>query len=504
MKNLQYLMPLVLLGACSASPDESAQSDKKVSPFLLSDQKASAEFAVMRKAAPFQDNNGVMPPPGNPVFKLNHAWPSQPLPPLTNAPWQAAIGNGPINVKNAPAYGTALKAAVAANGRALISQGGGSFDASGGKWYNEPWLGSQRESISGTYGAGEFGPAIFPGTGLRATFNTHVLTYYDERAAATLNKVWGSTAMTPDLSGSNAQFDEGAIVVKAALFASIDPNQKTGWWDAMDGAASWNMMLDQDQTPGNTTPAVVWPGYVAQFDIIVKDSQSSPQTGWVFMTLVYDSRIQSNEIWDKMVILGVQWGNDPQATKDGDPLVENWNNPNAPLYATQTLGWGGRLSGPNDGGRNDIAVNGKIIKNAPDSSCMSCHSTSQWNVAGHNMPTFLLPSYSPAAGSKGPPFQTCGDDGKPNPNGNYICSPAPGSPQWMKWFQNRRGDQPMDAGSVATDFDEVFAFKSLKLWWAAVGPADQAVPMLTRVPNSSVRLNQYNGAPIRPQPTKEN
>jgi hypothetical protein len=154
---------------------------------------------------------------------------------------------------------------------------------------------------------------------------------------------------------------------------------------------------------------------------------------------------------------------------------------------------GGRLTGPNDGGRNDIAVDGKVIRNAPDSSCMSCHSTAQWNIARHRMDSFLLPSF---ATDTPPGFQLCGEDGKPDPNGSIICSPAPGSKEWMKWFQNRPGTEAMDAGSFATDFDEVFSFKSLKLWWAAVGPADQKLPMLMRSPAQGPRFNQYTGAPI--------
>jgi len=53
----------------------------------------------------------------------------------------------------------------------------------------------------------------------------------------------------------------------------------------------------------------------------------------------------------------------------------------------------------------------------------------------------------------------------------------------MTWFKNRPGTVAMDPGSFATDFDEVFAFKSLKLWWLAVGSKDQALPML-RVQNT--------------------
>ena len=444
---------------------------------------------ALRGATPFQSNNGSVPPPevySGPLFALNHAWPTQPLPALHNAPWQEAIQNGRITTQNARAYAEALKAAVSINGRNLIMHYD-TWDAAKAQWYNEPWLGSQREAIHGSYEAGEFGPAIFPDTGLRATFNTHVVTYYDQRAAYSLYKFWGRTAMNPSLQTQSAQFDEGSIIVKPAIFASEDTTKPLDWWDAMNGAQVWNLYVGVGSSDAKPQ---LWPAYVAQFDIIVKDSQSSPDTGWVFMTLVYDSSARG-DVWDKMVPLGVQWGNDPQATAANMPLQENWNNPRAPLYATQTLGWGDRLSGPNDGARNDIAVNGVVMKNAPDSSCMSCHSTAQWNVTAHKMDSFLLPSFPSSAA---PGFQLCGADGKPDPDGSNICSPAPGSADWMRWFQNRLGTQPMDAGSIATDFDEVFSFKSLELWWLAVGTPTQLAPLL----NGS-RFNQYNGAPLPKQ-----
>lgn len=480
----RHLLLIPLLGAAlGISADTLAETAFQA--------KGKQALSAVRSATPFQNNDGAVPSKTvyqGPLFALNHAWPTQPLPPLKDAPWQKAINNGPITVENAHLYADALKAAVTENGRHLIMNYD-TWDAASAHWYNEPWLGSEREAIHGTYAAGAFGPAIFPNTGLRAPFTTQVLTYYDERAAYSLDHLWGMSAYKPTLETQNAQFEEGAIVVKAAVFTSADPKQELNWWDAMNGAQIWQLFIGVGS--GDPAPQV-WPGYVAQFDIVVKDSQSSPKTGWVFMTLVYDASAPG-DIWDKMVPLGVQWGNDPQATKDGMPLQENWINPKAPLYSTETLGWGGRLSGPNDGARNDIAVNGAVMNNAPDSGCLSCHSTAQWNVKQHKMVSFLLPSFATA---KPPGFELCGDNGKPDPSGNYICSPAPGSTHWLKWFQNRLGTEPMDKGSFATDFDEVFSFKSLPLWWAAVGPKTQTLPLLTRVPGNGPRFNLYNGAPL--------
>lgn len=51
-----------------------------------------------------------------------------------------------------------------------------------------------------------------------------------------------------------------------------------------------------------------------------------------------------------------------------------------------------------------------------------------------------------------------------------IVSPEPGSQLWMKWFQDRKGDQPMDAGNIAGDFDMVLTFKALPAWNKAMNP----------------------------------
>jgi len=456
-----------------------------------------AAVAGSTATTPFQTNNGKMPPPGQypgPYFVLNHAWPTRPLPPLVNPPWRVAIHNGTINTQNAGAYANALRQYVSVNARDLILNYK-TWDAAKAHWYNEPWVGGQREAISGTYAAGEFGQGIFPGTGLRTQFNTNVLTYYDERAAYTLSKVWGATAMSPHILPSATQFEEGSVIVKVAVFASETQGMQLGWWDAMNGAQVWPLYIGVG-AQSNSPPPQLWSGYVAQFDIIVKDSKSSPKTGWVFTTLVYDSRVPGNA-WDKMIPLGAQWGNDPQATQPGQPLTENWINPNAPLYATQTLGWGGRLSGPNDGARNNIAIDGQVLQNEPDSSCMSCHSTAQWNSPQHKMVTFLLPSFATNAKYG---FLFCDANGKPLPAGTpgpNICSPAQASTGWMKWYQNRLGTQAMDMGSVATDFDEVLSFKSLRYWWLAIAPPGAAMPMVMDTPPShGVHFNQYTGAPL--------
>ena len=452
---------------------------------------------------PFLTNNGQIPLKeqySGPLFTLSHDWPTS-VTPLKDPPWINAIGGGQISTRNAGAYVEALKRYVSANGRSLILDYA-HWDAKKAGWYNEPWLGIEREAIHGTYEAGQFPPSTFPGTGLRATFDTLVLTYYDGRAAYTINKLWGPSAMKPAVTTANAQFVEGAIVVKAALFTNDDPAGPSDWWDAVKGAAEWPLFVSLPEALKPPAVPQVVKGYVMQFDIIVKDSKSAPKTGWVFSTLVYDANA-TGDAWDKMVPLGAMWGNDPEANSalsPPPPLHENWINPKAPKYSTETLGWGGRLSGPNDGAQNAIVVDGKVLPNAADSSCMSCHGPSEWSLTTNSQASFLLPSFPNP--TPPPPFKPC-SDGNPN-DPPSICSPAAGSPDWMRWFQDRAGTAPQDQGSVALDYDEVFAFKALPLWWKATGPADQPPPFLFvrggRNPAiGEERFNQYTGAPLRNQ-----
>jgi len=281
----------------------------------------------------------------------------------------------------------ALKQYVAPGARKLLLDPG--WDAASAHFYTEPWLGSIRESIHGTYAASTFGPDVFSGTGLKTTFDTYVVTWYDERAAHTLYKVWGHDGLNPAIASENFQFAEGSVIVKAAVFVSDDPQMQNNWWPVTKGAAQWPLFLAiPERRPG---PAAVVYGYVMQFDIIVKDTVAAPKTGWVFSTLVYDAKASGGDAWETMAPLGAMWGNDPDvnsALKHPPPLAETWINPAAPKYARQTLGWGGRLAGPNDGARNDIQVGRNAMSNQPDSSCMSCHGPAQWQPGPRGRESF--------------------------------------------------------------------------------------------------------------------
>jgi hypothetical protein len=398
---------------------------------------------------PFASNNGQIPPnwKGH-LFELSHAYPTVVPPVQGDPPWQVAIGKGRITVDNAAAYVAALKEAIAPDMKIMLLNNA-AWNAAKRGWYNEPWLGSLRESLHGMYvGSADFPKALFDGSGLTKDFSTYVLTYYDDRAANSLFRVWGRTAMKPVLSPGPQQFDENGVIVKAAFTTA-----NADVWPVMQGALQWPLYITTNATTGDhQTPQVDQASFM-QFDLIVKDSKSAPKTAWVFATLVYDANAPGNDVWEKMVPLGAMWGNDPEsnsAQPSPPPLRENWINPAAPAYAKMTLGWGGRLSGPNDGALNDAIIGsktGKKASNLPSSSCMSCHGPSEWPMKSFLLPTTTMPP------------QVVDND--------YLVMWPPGSPEWMRWFQSRPGTQPQDPGTVAFDYDMVYVFKSLPAWQKA-------------------------------------
>jgi len=447
--------------------------------------------------SPFADSNGLMPPNYHgPLFKLSHDYPAALSTLPGELPWRKAIGGGPITVENAGAYASALKDYVAADMRLMLTESS-SWDAARLGWYSEPWTGFLREATHGAYvGSSPFPAGLFNGSGLTKPFTTYVLTFYDKRAGNVLYNIWGKDATKPTITTDATQFGEGAVVVKAA-FSSANADV----WPVMQGAQQWTVYISTNATKHpqpSPTPQLDQVSFF-QFDIIVKDTQSAPATGWVFTTLVYD-KDASGDFWDKMVPLGAMWGNDPQInseTSPNEPLTQTWINPRAPAYSKMTLGWGGRLSGPNDGAVNDAVIDGPVplvAPNLPSSSCMSCHSVAEWPMKSFLLPTATDPQAFPPQGFT---------------NSDYLVMWPPGSTQgpspdntaaWTHWFQSRPGTVPADTGTVAFDYDMVATFKSLIAWAAATASAGGAPASIEAARRTTVPLigGSYNGRNFRP------
>jgi hypothetical protein len=423
----------------------------------------SASLAADPFAEPMRPPKDVY---DGPLFELSVDYPD--LTEETDGlfPWQEAIGGGYITVENASAYAAALKLAVSKDMEILMYDFE-NWNAASAGWFNQPWLGTIRDGIHGTYQGSSFPAEMFPVSALAAPMTTHVLVYYDKLASQSLRNVWGEEAMdpVPGLEAGSVQMVEGSMVVKPALTTA-----DASIWPPMEGAQSWPIYA----SPDGNEPVSLFNAQFFQFDVVVKDSVSAPKTQWVYMTLVYDKDAEGTTNWDKMVPLGVMWGNDPDVNspidcnylppnQDCPALSETWINADAPIYAKETLGWGGRLSGPNDGA---VDINASVLQ--PDgsyktydgryamSSCMGCHGS-----ASFEMGSFLLPSPS-----------VCEDDKcSPTVNqdvGGLVYYPA-GSAEFMEWFQDRPGYEPQVAGTIALDYGMNYAFKALPQWFMQTG-----------------------------------
>lgn len=409
---------------------------------------AFTSLSLLGAEDPFANSQTPLPPQyEGPRFALSHAYPADlPVPPM---PWRETLKGQPISKETAGAYTDVLKETVTADMKVLIADYP-AWNAGERGWFNQPWLSSIREPIHGMFQATTTNTSLFNDPSIKVKYmNDFGAVYYNSTAALTLGRFWGNTAMKPNLITEAAQFPEGSIIVKLA-FTQITAEE----WPLLAGSPSWQVFASKvDPESGNpASKPTLFNVQLLQMDIIVKDSVAAPQTGWVFSTLVYDNRIQG-DFWQRMIPLGAMWGNDPDVNSPAQqgfraPLNETWINPASPAYAQATLGWGGRLSGPND---QAVQAPGEYIDpstgkpgTAPvaNSSCMSCHSPAEWQNQ-----SFLMPGHI-------------------DPNLGYVMA-TPGSPDWFRWFQNRPGTVPMDAGSIALDYDMMFSFKALRLWAAA-------------------------------------
>jgi len=429
--------------------------------FELPGKRGSVTHHKKGPILPFE--NSYLPVPkdftGN-TFSLRHDYPvmgSVETP--ETYPWKAVTGNGAITQSNSLDYVQALKEYISTDMKKLLYDYD-NWKPSEEPWYQSIWLGQVREPIHGMYVGSAF-PAKSLGNTQKDSLTTYVYTLYDKTAAQTLNNIWGTdsiNAYEPNLKDAKkTQYAEGSVIVK---FAFVNYSNSTNDWAPLNGSVAWDVYTDVlagSQAAIKGATPTIRTLKLMQCDIIVKDTNASPVTGWVFSTLVYDNNL-SGDAWDKMVPLGATWGNDPDIITLNKgaleaPVVvnklleENWVNPETPLYSRSTLGWDGRLSGPNDGavfGGKITAKDSLTYNNLASVGCLGCHSTAQYKD-----PSFLVPLVPPTLSEV------------------YT----PGSPEWLDYFKNRQGTKPKNSGTdrIGLDFDMVTSFKAIPAWKKATG-----------------------------------
>jgi len=231
------------------------------------------------------------------------------------------------------------------------SAGGVSASLRQQKWYPAPRMiygdpsnPGSREAVHGM--TRERSVRVRELAGNTRRFVNYAVAYYDARGARTYNQVWSPSTPGIDVADtSHMQFAEGSLVFKL-LFSAAKPSDFPV--DILDGSVKTTV---QPNAGGQAVTV-----RLLQIDIAVKDNRAGT-TGWYFATYAYDRNFNNASPWRKMVPVGLMWGN-----KIGSPIKESWLNVNAPAYALNHLGAGGRLNGPVDN---------------PLSACMSCHSTAQ-------------------------------------------------------------------------------------------------------------------------------
>jgi hypothetical protein len=224
-------------------------------------------------------------------------------------------------------------------------------------WYHMPWrdYGSRgREFVHGLTMEFPSQPKYLdPRQGSKHF--TWAKAMYNPIAAYTLGKVWPNPAAGPTMSA--ALFAPGATIAKL-LFTTADSTDVP----EVQGTYVWQANIYTDPAC-DTLPCArsVQPVRLIQMDVAVKDPRA-PVTQWVFGTFVYDKDARGASVWERMVPLGLMWGNDPQITSSStDTTLKDSRILQVKMF--EHLGCHGRLSGPLDN---------------PKSACMSCHMAAQF------------------------------------------------------------------------------------------------------------------------------
>jgi hypothetical protein len=179
--------------------------------------------------------------------------------------------------------------------------------------------------------------------------------FYNPIAAFTVGKVWADPS-TPNTAA--VKFEDGAVGFKL-LFTSASDSQVPFLANSMKWQANIDL-VDLDPPSTDRQPRDV---LLLQVDVAVRDDRADDTTGWVFGTFMYQNDAPGAGPLQRLVPVGLMWGNDPDLDKanydNGTRPVQTWlNTAGMPATKSPHFGWHDRLNGPVDN---------------PRSSCLSCH-----------------------------------------------------------------------------------------------------------------------------------
>jgi hypothetical protein len=278
------------------------------------------------------------------------------------------------------------------------------------KWYHMPWQHYGPSGREGIHGLTKEAPVQVRQLAWSQTYTggqTYAIGFFNAFGGYTIGQVWKDHEHPDD---RNIRFPDGTVICKV-LFVDVPPQQVP----FLNPPLPWQGYITDNYQSTNRSIRTL---ALIQMDIMVRHEHAP--NGWLFGTFQYNGQVKADKPWDKLVPVGLQWGNDPEVTENqsnpqpvqtiiNPKIKESVINPDARELPPTHLGWNGRLNGPVDN---------------PMSSCMSCHMTAEAPQKSEISPLF-----------------------EPNP-------PAPGSAEWMRWFQNLKCGERFDKDKPtrSTDF----------------------------------------------------
>lgn len=221
-------------------------------------------------------------------------------------------------------------------------------------WFHAPWLhfGQRgREPIHGLTMEKTAEPFELHQLQSEEAFNWAV-NFFNAPGGSMLGKVWNDRTVP---NTENVNFPEGTLSAKM-LFTSAIPEAVP----YVEGSKIWMAQINRE----STDPVKM---RLLQLDFGIKDKRADSTTGWVFGTFLYQSDEPGDTVYDRLIPVGLHWGNDPDRTEadfvQNKPLQEGWVNPRVAALVRNLprkwLGLYGRMNGPVDNF---------------NSSCLACHS----------------------------------------------------------------------------------------------------------------------------------
>jgi len=303
------------------------------------------------------------------LFSANYSFPAT-ANDLSSQPWMTL---DPRVAGERDAYFAAVLAYGLASFTADIKSG---CVKAGPDWFHAPWLTFSLGNTAAELQQGQIGSGREPICGmtqersapvgfLHANQTRQVPTWavgtFNQPGGALLGRIWRTPGQI-DLSQTT--FPKGTFVVKFLFTAAT-----TTEVPYLLGAPEWHANIYDP--PSSNTNRKTLPVRLIQIDFGIRDPRFDSTTGWVYGTFMYhnDTGAAPADWKQKLLPVGVMWGNDPGKKADYkeqvlSPAIAQLRDQGKVFDLTKrkTFGWFDRVNGPLDN---------------PISSCLSCHSTAQ-------------------------------------------------------------------------------------------------------------------------------